>query len=62
MAPRESFDRELERLRDAVLALGSRVESALVESVESLKDRDIDAARDIIAQDRLINEDRRWRA
>ena len=58
MAPRESFDRELERLRDAVLALGSRVESALVESVESLKDRDIDAARDIIAQDRLINEDR----
>jgi phosphate transport system protein len=58
VAPRESFDRELQRLKDAVLALGSRVENALIDSVKSLKDRDTEASRDIIAQDRLINERR----
>lgn len=58
MRPRERFDHELRRLRDAVLALGSRVENALVDSVKSLKDRDLETARDIIAQDRLINEKR----
>ncbi len=56
--PRESFDRELQRLQDAVLTLGSRVENAIIDSVKSLKDRDTEAARDIIAQDRLINEKR----
>jgi phosphate transport system protein len=56
--PRESFDRELQRLQDAVLALGSRVENAIVDSIDSLKEGDTEAARDIIAQDRLINERR----
>lgn len=58
MVPRESFDRELQRLQDAVLTLGSRVENAIVDSVDSLKERDTEAAQDIIAQDRLINERR----
>jgi phosphate transport system protein len=56
--PRESFDQELQRLQDAVLALGSRVESAIVDSVKSLKERDSEASKHIIAQDRLINEKR----
>ena len=58
MVPRERFDHELRRLQDAVLALGSQVENALVDSVKSLKDRDLETARDIITQDRLINEKR----
>ncbi len=56
--PRESFDQELQRLQDAVLALGSRVESAIVDSVTSLKERDTEASKAIIAQDRFINEKR----
>lgn len=57
---RKSFDQELQRLRDEVLALGSLVENALTESVESLKQREAEASRRIIAQDRTINE-RRYR-
>lgn len=58
MAPRESFDQELQRLQDAVLTLGSHVESALVDAVKSLVERDCEAARGIVAQDRSINEKR----
>jgi phosphate transport system protein len=56
--PRETFDRELQRLQDEILALGSMVENALVESVEVLKRRDMDGSQRLIAQDRLINEKR----
>jgi phosphate transport system protein len=56
--PRETFDRELQRLQDEILALGSMVENALVESVEILKRRDVEGSRRLIAQDRLINEKR----
>jgi len=48
----------LQRLQDEVLVLGSMVEKALMESVESLKRRDLEAARRLIAGDRLINEKR----
>ena len=37
---RRTFDRELDRLQGEVLALGSMVEEALVQSVETLKQRD----------------------
>jgi len=56
--PRETFDRELQRLQDEILALGSMVENALVESVDILKRRDMEGSRRLIAQDRLINEKR----
>jgi len=55
---REAFDQELQRLRNEVLVLGSMVENAIIESVESLKNQDGEAARRIIAQDRLINRRR----
>jgi phosphate transport system protein len=55
---RESFERELQRLQDETLVLGSMVENALTESVEILKRRDMAASRRLIAQDRLINEKR----
>ncbi len=40
-----SFDQELARLQDEVLALGSMVEEALVQSVETLKKRDFTGSR-----------------
>jgi phosphate transport system protein len=55
---RKAFDQELNRLQDEVLALGSMVEEALVRSVETLKQRDFDGSRRLIAGDRAINERR----
>jgi phosphate transport system protein len=56
--PRETFERELGRLQDETLALGSMVESALTDSVEILKRRDREGSRRLITQDRLLNERR----
>jgi phosphate transport system protein len=55
---RRTFDQELDRLQDEVLALGSLVEEALVRSVETLKQRDFVGSRRLIAGDRLVNERR----
>ncbi len=55
---RQTFDRELQHLQDEVLALGSRVEEALIQSVQQLKQRDFSASRRLIADDRVINERR----
>jgi len=56
--PRESFDRELQRLQEEVLVLGGMVENAILESVEMLKRRDMEGSRRLIAYDREINEKR----
>lgn len=55
---RHKFDMELQRLQDEVLVLGSRVEKALIRSVELLKQQDMAGARRLIAGDQLINEQR----
>ncbi len=55
---RRTFDQELQRLQDDVLALGSMVEEALVESVATLKARDFAGSRRLIAADRVINQKR----
>ena len=55
---RQTFEQELERLQDKVLALGSMVEEALVESVAILKQRDFSGSRRLIAADRTINQKR----
>jgi len=55
---RETFERELQRLQDEILTLGSMVENAIMESVETLKKRDMDGSRRLVAQDRFINEKR----
>jgi phosphate transport system protein len=55
---RRTFDQELQRLQDDVLALGSRVEEALVQSVTTLKQRDFAGSRRLIAADRAINQKR----
>jgi phosphate transport system protein len=56
--PRESFERDLQRLQDEMVALGSLVSRALIESVESLKQRDFEGSRRLIAQDRTVNKQR----
>lgn len=56
--PRENFERELRRLQDEVLALGSMVEERLVESVELLKQQDLKGARRLIERDCEINQKR----
>lgn len=56
--PRQTFERELGHLEDEVLILGSMTEKAIVNSVEALKKRDQEAARQIIANDLNINRKR----
>ncbi|MBU1662366.1 MAG: phosphate signaling complex protein PhoU [Chloroflexi bacterium] len=55
---RETLDRQIQKLLDEVLALGSMVEQAILDAVESLERRDLKAARRIYAGDKQINEKR----
>jgi phosphate transport system protein len=55
---RATFDQELDRLQDEVLALGRMVQDALVQSVESLRVRDFDDSNRLIAGDQRINQKR----
>lgn len=55
---RSMLDQKLEYLQDEILSLGSMVEKAVRDSVDSLKQRDLDRATLIIAEDRAINEKR----
>ena len=55
---RKTFENEIQQVKDDVLMLGSMVEQALINSVESLKKRDIKAAEKIFAEDQKINKKR----
>ncbi|MFN8455163.1 MAG: phosphate signaling complex protein PhoU [Anaerolineae bacterium] len=55
---RNNFERELRRLQDEVLTLGSMVEGAMVDSVEALKRRDLHTARRLVDYDRQVNQRR----
>jgi phosphate transport system protein len=55
---REKFEHDLHRLQDEILALGAMAESAVSESVRTLKQQDFTRARSLIEGDRLINEKR----
>ncbi len=55
---RQTFERELKRIQDEMLILGSMVEEALLQSVEILKRQSLEGAQRLIAEDRLINEKR----
>ena len=57
---RHTFEREMQHLQDELLVLGSMVENAITGSVETLRKRDLEGSRRVIAEDRLINE-RRFR-
>jgi phosphate transport system protein len=52
---REFFERDLQKLQDDILLLGSMVEDAIMESVKLLKKRDFDGSRRVIEADERIN-------
>jgi len=53
---RGTLDRELQQIQDNVLQIGSMLEQAIQRSVEALKNRDVDLAQQIIADDVKINK------
>jgi phosphate transport system protein len=55
---RENFERELQRLQEDILTLGSMVEDYLMDSIDVLKRRDLDGSRRLIAYDRQVNQKR----
>ena len=48
---RKTFESEIRQVKDDVLILGSMVEKALLDSVDALKTRDVEAARKLFLQD-----------
>ncbi len=54
--PREGFERQLQQLQNKVLFMGSMVEKAITRSIESMKSRNLEAARQLIADDLEINQ------
>src|SRR5512135_1479487 len=55
---RQTFERDLLRLKDEVLVLDSMVERSITQSVNLLKRRDMEGSRRLIAEDMRINEKR----
>jgi phosphate transport system protein len=58
METRTAFHKKLREIQDDILAIGSMVSKAILRSIESLKDRDIELAHQIIADDKKINQKR----
>jgi len=56
--PRESLNHYLRGLQDEVLILGSMVEKAIARSVKALKERDLELANQVVADDARINQKR----
>lgn len=52
---RATFDKYLQELQDEMLTLSSMVEKAIDRSLDALKRRDLESARQIIADDQKIN-------
>ena len=55
---RKTFETEIQALKDELLLLGSMVEQQIIDSVDALKKRDLDAARRIYDTDSKINAKR----
>lgn len=55
---RKTFETELQQVKDEVLLLGSMAEQAILNSVQALKKRDIQASEKILEDDRAINKKR----
>ena len=56
--PRQTLDREIHHLQDEVLLLGSMVEQAMLNAIDTLKRRDLEGARRVYNGDEQINEKR----
>ncbi len=53
--PRETFERELGKLQNELLVLGSMAEEAVLGAIDALKKRDVEASRRIYSNDIKIN-------
>jgi phosphate transport system protein len=56
--PRQALERELQKLNDDILLLGSMAEKAILLSVDMLKRRDIKGSHQLVADDIKINQKR----
>jgi phosphate transport system protein len=55
---RKTFENELQKVKDAVLVLGSMVEQSILDTVAALKKRDLKASERIFELDKQINKKR----
>jgi phosphate transport system protein len=55
---RKTYEEEIRRLGDQVLALASMVQQMLREATNALSERDLDGAQEVIAQDAEVNRKR----
>lgn len=55
---RKNFSQEMQEVKDDILLLGSMVEDIVMESVQALKDNDLEHSRQILANDQFINRKR----
>ncbi len=53
---RSYFDKELQDLQLSILRMGSRVEEALIHSIQALKNKDIELAEKVIMADDVIDK------
>src|SRR4030043_67384 len=58
METRTAFHKKLREIQDDILAMGSMVSKATLRSIEALKNRDLDLANQIIADDKKVNRKR----
>jgi phosphate transport system protein len=55
---RKLFDQHLRELQDHVLAMGSMVETAIYRSMDALKNRNLELAKQVMDDDQLIDQKR----
>jgi phosphate transport system protein len=58
MEIRTEYHRKLRLIQDEVLSMGSMVAKGITNSIEALKNRDLEAARQIVEADKRINQKR----
>jgi phosphate transport system protein len=55
VSTRATLDQEIQELKTDLLAMGDMVDRAIVRSIQALKDRDMELARQIVLDDEKIN-------
>ncbi|MBN1693188.1 MAG: phosphate transport system regulatory protein PhoU, partial [Dehalococcoidales bacterium] len=58
METRTAFHKKLREIQDDILALGSMVSKATSRSIEALKNRDLELAQQVVADDKKVNRKR----
>ncbi len=53
--PRPTLDQELQSLQDDLMRMGSRLDSAIDHALQALVNRDVNLARQLVAEDEQIN-------